>query len=229
MVTTHRYSKCRTQDHLLPIAESSSVFQGKELIKTCSLSNQIIFKLLLDHRSCIIQELCFTYQFLHNNSMGLSSFSFLKLRNLHSMKLTCSNLPWCLNLKVHVPKLCVSYLLRITALVIAAFRHNTNFSCIVGEGRRQKWRTENPPLKLGVILNRLSLGDCLSRELRYPTCLLVLGKWTVQETGLVSYLQSSQTCICVGLYDKGLCNPWSSELHIPNYPWDVLTTGTDSL
>lgn len=40
----------RTQDHQLPIAESSSLFQGKKLIKTCSLSNQIIFKLLLDHR-----------------------------------------------------------------------------------------------------------------------------------------------------------------------------------
>lgn len=138
MVTAHWYSKCRTQDHLLLIAESSSVFQGKELIKTCSLSNQIIFKLLLDHRSCIIQEPCFTYQFLRNNSMDLSSSSFLKFRNLYSMKLTCSNLPWCLNLKGHVPEICVSCLPRITALVITAFRHNTNFSCIVGEGRRQK-------------------------------------------------------------------------------------------
>lgn len=93
MVTAHWYSKCRTQDHLLLIAESSSVFQGKELIKTCSLSNQIIFKLLLDHRSCIIQEPCFTYQFLRNNSMDLSSSSFLKFRNLYSMKLTWSNVP----------------------------------------------------------------------------------------------------------------------------------------
>lgn len=140
--------------------------------------------------------MCFTYQFLHNNSMGLSSSSFLKLRNLHSMKFTRFTLPWCLNLKVHVPEMCVS--LQTQNYCPCHHSIQTQHKLQLHSGGEKETEVKDRKTFLKIILKRHSPGDCLSKSSDIPCASFLLGNELYRRLALCYTCKAARLLFVLG-------------------------------